>query len=57
MLDEARDSYAEEIVIELRSESVEDMESNVSRIVEWIDNWKRDHPTASYIVSPVPILE
>jgi broad-specificity NMP kinase len=47
VLDEARESYAEEIIVELRSETVEDMESNVSRIVQWIENWKRDHP-ASY---------
>jgi adenylate kinase len=42
VLEDAKESYAEEIVIELRSESVEDMESNVSRIVLWIENWRRD---------------
>lgn len=41
---EARDSYAPEIVVELKSESTEDLESNVARIVEWIHAWKRDHP-------------
>ncbi|KIM28428.1 hypothetical protein M408DRAFT_329489 [Serendipita vermifera MAFF 305830] len=46
VLDEARDSYSEEIVVELRSETVEDMESNVSRIVQWIENWQRDHPAS-----------
>ena len=41
---EARDSYEPEIVVELKSESVEDLESNVARIVEWIHAWKKDHP-------------
>jgi len=41
---EARDSYEPEIVVELKSESIEDLESNVARIVEWIHNWKSDHP-------------
>ena len=41
---EARDSYEPEVVVELKSESVEDLESNVARIVEWIHAWKRDHP-------------
>ncbi|KAG9001860.1 factor activating pos9, partial [Tulasnella sp. 427] len=42
VLDEARESYAEEIVVELKSETTEDMESNVERIVSWIENWRRD---------------
>ena len=41
---EARDSYAPEIVIELKSETTEDLESNVARIVEWIHAWREDHP-------------
>ena len=41
---EARDSYEPEIVVELKSESVEDLGSNVARIVEWIHAWKKDHP-------------
>ncbi|KAG8904947.1 factor activating pos9 [Tulasnella sp. 417] len=42
VLDDAKESYAEEIVVELRSESTEDLESNVDRIVSWIQNWRRD---------------
>jgi adenylate kinase len=41
---EAREAYVPEIVVELKSESTEDMESNVARIVEWIRAWKKDHP-------------
>ncbi|TDL28408.1 P-loop containing nucleoside triphosphate hydrolase protein [Rickenella mellea] len=40
--DEARSSYAEEIIIELRSEKTEDLESNIERIVEWIRAWKEN---------------
>ncbi|KAL6302228.1 P-loop containing nucleoside triphosphate hydrolase protein [Sparassis latifolia] len=43
VLDEARSSYPAEIVVELRSESTEDLESNVARIVQWIEAWRRDH--------------
>ncbi|KZT44398.1 P-loop containing nucleoside triphosphate hydrolase protein [Sistotremastrum suecicum HHB10207 ss-3] len=39
ILDDARESYAEEVIVELNSESTEDLESNVARIQQWIDNW------------------
>lgn len=34
--DEARDSYKENIIWELQSNSLEDMERNIARISEWI---------------------
>ncbi|KAF8587261.1 P-loop containing nucleoside triphosphate hydrolase protein [Ramaria rubella] len=46
VLDEARESYAAEIVVELQSESTDDLEANVGRIVAWIDSWMRDNPKA-----------
>jgi len=46
VLDEAREAYTAEIVIELQSETVQDMESNVARIIEWIEDWQRDRATA-----------
>ncbi|KAF6766337.1 AAA domain-containing protein [Ephemerocybe angulata] len=39
---EARDSYPEEIVVELKSESTEDLESNVARMIEWINQWQKN---------------
>ena len=42
VLDEARSAYAEEIVIELNSEGTEDLESNVERIVQWIEAWQQN---------------
>lgn len=44
VLDEAKEAYAPEIVIELQSETSEDLESNVSRIVTWMDAWMRNEP-------------
>lgn len=43
VLEEARESYDEEIVVELRSDETDDIESNVERIERWIKNWKLDH--------------
>ena len=42
VLDEARSSYAQEIVVELQSEGTEDLESNVQRIVQWIEARRKD---------------
>ncbi|KAF7310735.1 Adenylate kinase isoenzyme 6-like protein [Mycena chlorophos] len=44
VLEEARSSYPQEIVVELKSESMEDLQANVARIVQWIENWKAQHP-------------
>ncbi|KAL1915552.1 uncharacterized protein VTP21DRAFT_6676 [Calcarisporiella thermophila] len=43
VLEEARESYAEEIVVELPSNTVEEMESNVSRVLEWLRMWRERH--------------
>ena len=45
VLDEARSSYPQEIVVELRSEGTEDLESNIARVVQWIEAWKKDRET------------
>lgn len=42
VLDEARESYAAEIVHECPSNTVEDMESNVKRVEQWIYQWLND---------------
>ena len=43
VLEEARSSYANDIIVELNSDSTEDLEGNVDRIIQWIQNWKADH--------------
>ncbi|CAG8635951.1 2620_t:CDS:2, partial [Ambispora gerdemannii] len=46
VLEEARESYAPEKVVELQSNSVDDMDSNASRIEKWIEDWKTRKHTA-----------
>ncbi|MCJ1260214.1 factor activating pos9 [Lobaria immixta] len=43
LLEEARQSYDEDIIVELESNEPHDIESNVDRIEIWIENWRRDH--------------
>ncbi|KAK5680988.1 factor activating pos9 [Elasticomyces elasticus] len=43
LLSEAREAYDENMVVELKSESTEDIDSNVERIEQWITSWKKDH--------------
>ncbi len=43
IVEDAKASYAPEVIIELQSNSVEDMESNVERIVTWYKNWKQNN--------------
>ena len=42
VLEEARSSYPSEIVVELESQDMEQLEANVTRIVEWITIWLRN---------------
>ncbi|OWY94712.1 Adenylate kinase [Phytophthora megakarya] len=43
VLQEARESYAAEIVQELPSRTVEDMESNIERVLTWVQHWMGQH--------------
>lgn len=43
LLQEAREAFDEEIVIELTSNTSDEMESNIDRIVAWISQWKIDN--------------
>jgi adenylate kinase len=46
LLQEARDSYDEEIVVELQSDDLDQIDENLERIQTWIENWKKDHADA-----------
>lgn len=46
ILQDARDSYAEDIVVELQSETPQDIESNVERIKTWVHQWRKDRDVA-----------
>ncbi|KAF8082758.1 hypothetical protein N665_0809s0059 [Sinapis alba] len=39
MLEEASDSYKEEIVTALQSNTIEDISNNVASLTEWIESW------------------
>jgi adenylate kinase len=43
LVQEARDAFDAEQVVELKSESTEDLDENMDRIEEWIKRWKKDH--------------
>ena len=43
LLQEAKDSYDEEIVVELQSVTTDEMESNVERIEQWLEQWKQNN--------------
>lgn len=46
ILDEATESYKPEIVLELKSNSPDDMETNLTHIDEWIKKWKIENNVA-----------
>ena len=39
ILEEARESYAHNIVHEVPSNTIEDMENNVNRVEQWAKQW------------------
>lgn len=41
-MEEAKDAFDEEMVIELKSETSEDVETNAGRILQWIQMWRND---------------
>jgi broad-specificity NMP kinase len=42
LLEEAREAFDEEMVVDLKSETVEDVEANCERILQWIQTWRED---------------
>ena len=47
VLQEARESYPEEAVHQVQSDSIEDMDSNVERVVQWMGAWQGDREGGS----------
>ena len=41
LLEEAREAFDEEIVIELSSENDDDIDSNCARVALWVEKWKK----------------
>lgn len=46
VLEEAKEAYPEEAVHEVPSNSIEELESNVSRVMQWLDVWRKNNPDA-----------
>lgn len=46
LIQEAREAYDEEIVIELQSNSADEMDENVERVEAWVRQWKVDNAGA-----------
>lgn len=46
VLDEAKESYADEIVIELKNNSIDEMDQNIERITSWFNQWIADHESS-----------
>lgn len=46
LLQEARDAFDEEIVIELRSDTTDEMDTNLDRIEAWVKQWKTNNETS-----------
>ncbi|KAK7276597.1 hypothetical protein RIF29_17740 [Crotalaria pallida] len=44
LLEEAKESYPEDIVVALKSDTIEDISRNVATLTDWVRNW---HPTSS----------
>ena len=42
LLEEAKEAFDEEIVVELNSEKDDEVESNCERIATWVESWKKD---------------
>ncbi|OQV24546.1 putative Adenylate kinase isoenzyme 6 [Hypsibius exemplaris] len=42
ILDEARESYEEDIIMELSSNTPEEQDANAEKLVSWIADWKND---------------
>lgn len=42
LLEEARESFDQEIIVELRSDVLDDVDGNVERIKTWVENWKQN---------------
>ena len=48
VLDEARESYPQEILVTLTSNTNDDMESNCERIVQWIANFQNQGVSSNH---------
>lgn len=53
VLAEARDAYPAEAIVELKSESNDDVDSNVARVIEWVHAWRAARGFPASLPSPL----
>lgn len=44
LLEEAKESYSEDIVVALKSDTIDDINTNVATLTDWVSSWT---PTSS----------
>lgn len=49
VMEEAREAYDENIIQELPSDTVAQMEANADRIRQWAEEWCKDNPATSTV--------
>jgi adenylate kinase len=47
ILEEAKEAYREELVVELQSNTEEDMANNLERVLAWMEQWRKDRDIVS----------
>lgn len=50
VIQEAREAFDDEIVVELPSNTSEDMDVNLDRIEAWIQQWKTDNAVSTRLI-------
>uniref|UniRef100_A0A182SMF8 Adenylate kinase isoenzyme 6 homolog n=1 Tax=Anopheles maculatus TaxID=74869 RepID=A0A182SMF8_9DIPT len=45
-LDEAKDAYRKDIIFEVQSDTKQDLDANVERVRDWLEQWKAKHNKA-----------
>jgi adenylate kinase len=43
ILEDAREMYPEQVIVELKSNTMEDLDSNVDRIKKWLEEWHKNN--------------
>ena len=52
LAEEAREAYDEGMVVELKSETVDEVDANCDRILEWVKTWQEEHESRQKGQSP-----
>ena len=48
ILDEAREAFEEDVVMELSSNTTEEHTTNLDKLVSWINDWKKERNSVAW---------